>query len=74
VEERDDREGVEVALSDHPTRRLVVWEALHDNGWTTLVIEQPDGTCVAWAGLGEAIGVDYVDDTPKHAHSPQCSR
>src|SRR5687767_10168649 len=35
---------------------LVVWEARHGNGWITLVIEQPDGTVVAWAGLGETIG------------------
>lgn len=48
---------------------LVVWEALHDNGWITLVIEQPDGTFVAWAGLGEAIGVDYVEDTPVQAQA-----
>ena len=48
---------------------LVVWEARHDNGWITLVIEQPDGTFVAWAGLGEAIGVDYVEDTPEQAQA-----
>ena len=32
-------------------------------------MEQPDGTFVAWAGLGEAIGVDYVEDTPEHAQA-----
>jgi hypothetical protein len=25
------------------SRRLVVWEASHDNGWKTVVSEQPDG-------------------------------
>ena len=51
------------------SRRLVLWEARHDNGWTTVVMEQPDGTFVAWAGPGEAIGVDYVEDTPEHAQA-----
>jgi hypothetical protein len=45
----------------NPETRLVVWEAGHDNGWTTIVMEQPDGTFVAWAGEGNAIG-------------PRCSR
>ena len=35
----------------------------------TLVIEQPDGTFLAWAGPGQTIGVDYVEDTPQHAHA-----
>jgi hypothetical protein len=34
-------------------RRLVVWEARHENGWTTVVMKQPDGTFVAWAGVGD---------------------
>ena len=33
----------------------------HD--WTTVVMEQQDGTFVARAGEGETIGVDYVEDT-----------
>ena len=57
------------AVSEAQSRRLVVWEARHDNGWTTLVMEQPDGTFVAWAGLGEAIGVDYVENSPEHAEA-----
>ena len=48
---------------------LVIWEARHDNGWTTLVMEQSDGTFVAWAGLDESVGVDYVEDTPEHAQA-----
>ena len=50
-------------------RRLLVWRARHDNGWSTVVAEQPDGTFVAWAGPGEAIGVDYVEDGPEHAQA-----
>jgi len=51
-----------------PERRcLVVWDASHDNGWTTVVMEQPDGTFVAEAGEGDAIGLDCVEDTAEHA-------
>jgi hypothetical protein len=50
-------------------RRLVIWEAHHDNGWKTVVMEQPDGTFIAWAGQGEAVGVDYVEDNPEHAQA-----
>jgi hypothetical protein len=46
-------------LSDPTLRRFLVWEAPHDNGWTTVVLEQPDGTFIAWAGQGDAIGVDW---------------
>ena len=56
-------------MTDPHTRHLVVWEARHDNGWTTLVIEQPDGTFIAWAGADEAVGVDYVEDCPEHAQA-----
>ena len=48
---------------------LVIWEARHDNGWTTLVMEQSDGTFVGWAGPDESVGVDYVEDTPEHAQA-----
>jgi len=50
-------------------RRLLVWEAHHDNGWTTVVMEQPDGTFVAWAGQGAPVGVDYVEDSPEFARA-----
>jgi len=30
-------------------------------------MEQRDGTFVAWAGPGETVGVDYVEDTPEYA-------
>ena len=41
-------------MSSMIRRRLVIWQAKHDNGWISVVAEQPDGTFVAWAGLGEA--------------------
>jgi hypothetical protein len=50
-------------------RRLLVWEARHDNGWTTIVMEQPDGTFTAWAGQGEAVSADYVEDSPQFARA-----
>jgi hypothetical protein len=56
-------------MNEPEHRRLVVWEARHDNGWTTVVMEQPDGTFVAWAGPHETVGVDYVEDTPEHAEA-----
>jgi hypothetical protein len=28
-----------------------------------------DGTFVAWAGPGETVAVDYVEDTPEHAQA-----
>jgi hypothetical protein len=55
---------------DEPTQRsLAVWEARHDDGWITIVMEQPDGTFVAWAGQGDSIGVDYVEDGPEFARA-----
>ena len=56
-------------MTDPQPRRVVIWEARHDNGWTTLVMEQLDGTFVAWAGPDESVGVDYVEDTPEHAEA-----
>ena len=56
-------------MTDPQPRRLVVWEARQDNGWTTLVMEPPDGTFVAWAGPDESVGVDYVEDTREHAQA-----
>ena len=56
-------------MTEPEHRHLVIWEARHDNGWTTLVMEQPDGTFVAWAGPDESVGVDYVEDTPEHAQA-----
>ena len=48
-------------MTEPAHRHLVISEARHDNGWTTLVIERSDGTFVAWAGPDQTIGVDYVE-------------
>ena len=53
-------------------RRLLIQEARHDNGWIYIVAEQPDGTLVAWAGPGTAIGVDYIEDTPSTGRRVPC--
>jgi hypothetical protein len=56
-------------MMDPRRRRLIVWEARHDNGWSTIVMEQPDGTFIAWAGPDETVGVDAVEDCPEHAQT-----
>ena len=56
-------------MTEPADRHFLIWEARHDNGWATLVMEQPDGTFVAWAGPDESAGVDYVEDTPEHAQA-----
>ena len=56
-------------MTDDQHRHLVIWEVRHDNGWTTLVMEQPGGPLVAWAGPDESVGVDYVEDTSEHAQA-----
>jgi hypothetical protein len=50
-------------------RRIVsVWSADHDNGWTTTVSENPDGTSAAWAApRNTTMAVDYIEDEPEHA-------
>jgi len=37
---------------------MVVWEAIHDNGWTTRIDERHDGSFRAWAGVRSGRGVD----------------
>jgi hypothetical protein len=32
-----------------PHRLMRVWRAKHDNGWATMVVENPDGRFSAWA-------------------------
>ena len=56
-------------MTEPAHRHLLIWEARHDNGWIVLVMEQSDGTFVAWAGPDETVGVDYVEDTPEHAQA-----
>jgi hypothetical protein len=50
-------------------RLPVVWEARHDNGWTTIIAEQQDGSFVAFASNDEAVCVDYVGRNVTHAHA-----
>ena len=50
---------------------MTLWTALHDNRWTTTVVENPDGTFSAWAAPdGETRRVDAVEhgaETAKRA-------
>lgn len=49
-------------------RVLAAWTALHDNGWITAVVENPNGTYSAWAAPNaDVVSVDYMEDTPEHA-------
>jgi hypothetical protein len=46
-----------------------VWTATHDNGWTTGVTENPDGTFAAWL-TRETTGPvipEYIEDSPENA-------
>jgi hypothetical protein len=54
-------------------RQLAVWTARHDNGWTTIAFERPDGAFAAGAGPdGEnPIVLDYVEDSPEHGRVPR---
>jgi hypothetical protein len=55
-------------------RRMVTWEAIHENGWTTTVAQGPDGTFVAvtedCAGLRlseVAVSLDHARDAVRRA-------
>ena len=52
----------------HRPRRLVAWKNRHDNGWSSNVIENADGTFSAWAApdAGWPV-VDYVEDAAQNA-------
>jgi hypothetical protein len=32
---------------------MAVWTARHDNGWSALVVENPNGSFAAWAAAGD---------------------
>jgi hypothetical protein len=49
------------------SRRLVVWEAHHDNGWTTTVAEQPGGVFVLRVRNGSAEGLSCEADSVAQA-------
>src|SRR5687768_16443948 len=44
-------------------RPLGIWTNIHDNGWVTKAVENPDGTFVAWAA---------PDPTARTAVVPVC--
>jgi len=53
-------------------RRLAAWKNRHDNGWSTHVIENLDGTFSAWAAPDAGwVVVDYVEDGPEMRNGPQ---
>lgn len=45
------------------------WQQRHDNGWLARVVEQPDGTFIAWAApVGTTpICLDYIEDSLQFA-------
>ena len=53
-------------------RRMVTWEAIHENGWTTTVAQRPDGTFVAvtedCAGLRLSEVAVSLDDARDAVH------
>ena len=49
-------------------RVMCLWTAVHDNGWVTKAVENPDGSYSAWATTDpDALGpVDFVEDGPEN--------
>jgi hypothetical protein len=56
-------------MADAVRRRLLVWEARHDDGRTDAGPRTTRWHLCRVGGAGEAIGVDYVEDTPEHAQA-----
>lgn len=50
------------------SRRLVTWEAIHENGWTTTVAQMPNGTFVAVTEDSAGLRLSEVSVTLDHAH------
>ena len=55
------------STSSGTRRPLIRWEADHENGWQTLIVQQGDGTFVAWAMCDHERGPVYVDTDISHA-------
>lgn len=54
----------------HGVRFLVLWEARHDNGWTTVIAKHTDGSFVAsTVRADEEECVHYVGQNVAHAHA-----
>ena len=50
-------------------RRLVIWEAIHENRWLTTITERPDGTFVALTeDPGGSLRLSEVAVTLEEAH------
>ena len=50
------------------SRRLVIWEAIHDNGWTTTVTQRVDGTFAALTENTAGLQLSDVAVTLEHAY------
>ena len=50
-------------------RPLAIWTNIHDNGWVTNAVENPDSTFAAWATLETTATAvaDYVEDGLENA-------
>ena len=48
--------------------RLVIWEAIHDNGWTTTVAQRSDGTYAAVTETTAGLQLSDVAVTHEHAY------
>ena len=57
-----DSSGIE-STSDRQGKPAATWRNIHDNGWSSNVIENPDGTFSAWAASPNApwAVADYVE-------------
>ena len=49
-------------------RRLVIWEAIHENRWTTTIAERSDGTFVALTDDSAGLQLSEVAVTLEEAH------
>jgi hypothetical protein len=50
------------------SQRLVIWEAIHENGWTTTVAQRSDGTFVAVTENAAGLRLSDVAVTLEQAH------
>ena len=49
--------------------RPIRWQADHDNGWRTVIVQQHDGSFAAWMTSGEERSPPYVDLDIYHAYA-----
>jgi hypothetical protein len=47
-------------------RLMQVWNATHDNGWSTMVVENPNGSFAAWAAPSGQPVVGYAIEPEAH--------